>query len=530
MSRIAKDMMATTLPDKIAQCALNHYRNVLPSNGGKPQSTEWTVYAAIVAFRQHNRSNDQDLWVVSSATGSKCTSIRPVVSSFPTQNSQRQGRKRPHPDLINDDDDDDGDHKICSCYNGMVLKDSHAETLARRGLMAALWDELENLLQNKSTSLPLLEAISCSESKQQFQLRSDTSLHMYISDNPCGDATIYRIRKPTICNNKSTGQPETTINFTGAKIILSDRNGVSVVKQNESISSTLTCTNAAVDSKHESSQTVTVGREDVQQLGALRLKSSRSNIPSHLRSTSMSCSDKLVRWGVLGLGGALLSMYIPKPIVLSSICVSKDPRAVVGTDDDLGQLDALRRAIKKRIENALLPVAETEKDWDIQPPEVAVVTDVFENSKSSSESKHDDRMKKLADNTPINSKRVKKDSVCGTSINWHKASVQQAANAEVTIGATGLKRGKKPKCPADVLKTASRLSRYQFALSCKKCVSHSSEADACGHSSDAASYGKYKHKTSDSLLTKVATSALTQGPLAGWVRSGSQEDFELPNE
>lgn len=514
--------MATTLPDKIAQCSLNHYHKVIPSNGGKPQSTEWTVYAAIVASRQ------QELWVVSCATGSKCTSIRPVVSSFPTQTSQKQGRKRPHPDLGNGDDDD---HKICSCYNGMIVKDSHAETLARRGLMAALWDEVESLLQNKSTPRPLLEVISpSSEKRPQFQLRRGTSLHMYISDNPCGDATIYRIRKqPTTSNNESTDQPETSINFTGAKIILSDSNGISVVKQDESISSTLTCTNAPAGSKHASSQTVTVGREDVQQLGALRLKSSRSNIPSHLRSTSMSCSDKLVRWGVLGLGGALLSMYIPNPIVLSSICVSKDPRAV-DAKDDLGQLDALRRAIKDRIENALVSIAETEKGWDVKPPEVAVVGSVFEYSKSSSEARHDIRLNKLADNTSINSKCVKKDSVCGTSINWHQASVQHTANTEVTIGATGLKRGKKPKSPSDVLKAASRLSRYHFALRCNKCYSISPEVDAGDHDTDAASYRKYKQRASDSLLTGVATSALGAGPLAGWVRSGSQDDFELPDE
>ena len=513
-----------SLADRVAQCALNHYHSVLPSNGGKPQKSEWTVYAAIVACRQHpnlkNNDAQEELWVVSCATGSKCTAIRPVVSSLPTHHTtQKQGRKRPHPDSS----DEDNDHKICSCYNGMVLKDSHAETLARRGLVAVLWDEVENLLQNKPIPTPLLEAIPSSENRQQFQLRKDTSLHMYISDNPCGDGSIYRIKKPT--SNTGTDQPETTINFTGAKIILTDDNGEGVAKLDESISSTLTCTNAG-DSKHATSQIVTVGREDVQQLGALRLKSSRSNIPSHMRSMSMSCSDKLVRWGVLGLGGALLSMYIPNPIVLSSVCVSKDPRAV---DDkaDLGQLDALRRAITGRIGKALMMIAETEKGWNIKPPEVAVVSDTFENSKSSSEFRHDKRMIAVADNEPNSNKRVKKESVCGMSINW-QTSVQHAANTEVTIGATGLKRGKKPKSPTDVVNSSSRLSRYQFALRCMKCNSLSSETG--GHISDSSSYRKYKEAAANHLLSKVATSASGEGPLAGWVRSGSQDDFALPHK
>jgi len=408
----------------------------------------------------------------------------------------------------------------------MVLKDSHAETLARRGLMAVLWDEVENLLQNKPTPRPLLESVSSPSSsestRQQFQLRQDTSLHIYISDNPCGDSTIYRIKKPATSNN-STDQTESSINFTGAKIILSDRNGQSVVKQDESISSTLTCSNAA------SSIMVTVGREDVQQLGALRLKSSRSNIPSHLRSMSMSCSDKIVRWGVLGLQGALLSMYIPNPIVLSSICVSKDPRAVDGTAD-LGQLEALSRALKERIVSVLTSITEAEKGWNVKPPEVAVVNDVFENSKSASEYR---RQSEPADNTSNTKERATKESVCGMSINWHQTSNQQAANTEVTIGATGLKRGKKPKCPTDVLHSASRLSRYQFASRCRKCNSLSPETETDCHS-EVVSYRKYKEILSNQTLTRVATISVLGGtrgggPLVGWVRGGTEDDFDLPH-
>lgn len=519
----------TTLSDRISQCALNHYHNVLPSNGGKPQISEWTVYAAIICCR-HNTNNDDDkeLWVVSCATGSKCTSVRPIVSSLQTQITQsakKQGRKRPHSELTDNDD--------CSCFiNGIVLKDSHAEILARRGLMNVLWNEVENSLQNTPTSQPLLESIITSTGSNipQFQLLPDLSLHMYISDNPCGDASIYKIKKLTAtCNNNSADQVDSLLNFTGAKIILSNTyDQMNIAKQDGSITSTITCTNA--------SNIVTVGREDVQQLGALRLKSSRSNIPSHLRSTSMSCSDKIVRWGLLGLQGALLSKYIPAPIVLSSICVSKDPCAVNNEAINLGQLEALQRALKERIKTTLERVMEMEKGWNVSPPDCAVVNAAFHNSKSASEYRQDKRQHEKAVNTS-QKVCVPKESVCGTSINWQQSSCCLSKTdkrlTEITIGATGLKRGKKPKSMNDTMKAASRLSRYQFAVRCRKCSSLLPKPDTNVQSEEEVGYRKYKQRVANQTLTRVTSSILcgtngSEGPLVSWVRSGSDDDFDLP--
>lgn len=44
-----------------------------------------------------------------------------------------------------------------------------------------------------------------------------------------------------------------------------------------------------------------IDREQEQQLGALRIKSSRSNISEEGRTMSMSCSDKLAKWAYLGV-------------------------------------------------------------------------------------------------------------------------------------------------------------------------------------------------------------------------------------
>ena len=46
-------------------------------------------------------------------------------------------------------------------------------------------------------------------------------------------------------------------------------------------------------------------REVEQDVGVLRVKSGRSDIPERQRTTSMSCSDKICRWSTLGLEGEI---------------------------------------------------------------------------------------------------------------------------------------------------------------------------------------------------------------------------------
>eukprot|EP00956_Cyclotella_meneghiniana_P042740 scaffold249308_cov70-Cyclotella_meneghiniana.AAC.10 len=492
-------------------------------------------------------------------------------------------------------------------YNGMILKDSHAEVLARRSLMAVLWNEITISLHQASLSdtTESKESESKSLSKNpkcllemlplksdlglvQYRLRTDISLHMYISDSPCGDATIYEIKKLKLSDGNdhdSKGcceQFETEMNFTGAKLILDNDETEDGGRDKDFISDILTVvgTDSSEDGKHatnKSSSTIKLGREHTQQLGVLRLKSSRSNIPSHLRSTSMSCADKLVRWGLLGLQGTLLASFIPEPICLSSICVSKDPRSV-----NDGQFVALSRALKERISHNLEMLRRNRKCLGIAAPHVAIVDPSYENSKSVSEYRHmkssrkrsicdgdceqneTPQMKKSkidtgnkstrsisnhvqsevqASNNITEKLRAKKESPSGMSINWYQSQHDYKNNVEITIGATGLKRGKKPKFGCDVKKSASRLCRYNFISQWKECVELSSKGDALrakccvetGPNSNLAKdllvESKSYVQTKQKLVQLGVMSELecivgkSSGALKGWVRTGFGGDF-----
>lgn len=76
------------------------------------------------------------------------------------------------------------------------------------------------------------------------------------------------------------------------------------------------------------------GRTDIHCLGILRTKPGRiDSQPAH----SLSCSDKIARWTILGIQGSLLSYFLTKPIYLSTL--------VIG---DFFDADACERALHSR--------------------------------------------------------------------------------------------------------------------------------------------------------------------------------------
>ena len=274
---MARTVDAMRTSDRICSTAHAAFEN-LPR--GRPQLHEWTVLAAFVALVR--RGAVEDTAVIALATGNKCIGVR---------------------DMRDD---------------GSVLNDSHAETLARRALKYYLLREVAEHRRLCTRSSTVMEATAqgidkcsfgmlshdTSAAAGSFRLRPEVTLHLYISDSPCGDAAIY---DDGVVVSQSQGYRRT-----GAK--LTDVSGVSETSAGAAA--------ASLPLPSSSMQQL--------QLGAVRTKPGRSDLPADKVTTSMSCSDKIARWTCVaagGLTGAMLAHELAEPLALSSIVVSAGEEA-----------------------------------------------------------------------------------------------------------------------------------------------------------------------------------------------------------
>lgn len=495
-------------PEDIAKFALHHYDKVLPGNKGKPQKDrEWTVYAAIVVSQQRKERNNSknisntysELWVASCATGSKCCAYQP---------------------------DNDG----------LVICDSHAEVLAKRGLQRMLWMEIEHGLKlladdsfkgynnDDDDAHRLLDmSIGSDNNDVSFILRKSVQLHMYISDSPCGDASIYNIARGKDVDASSSQNEQ---NFTGAKIVVSDKICPEIVQLPTNQSA------------------IMIARENVQAKGELRLKSGRSNIPAHLRSTSHSCSDKLCLWFICGMQGLLLAQWIPQPIRLFSIMVSRDPKADInnGTIQECDQYIALHRALAQR---ALHTKSQHKHMKNIL--QVHIVDQHFLSGKTFSQASRSKYRRSELNNGGEPQPKIAKHSkilpAAGVSLNYQptlgKSNNSNAPswiircfnkdNLEVTVGVSGLKHGKKPKSKADVQRSSSRLCRsslFNYASECSMQLAENSTINSSLKNKDDIDgekipYSEFKRRLPETFISKEKNMALgnSVGALSGWIRS-----------
>ncbi|KAJ8005030.1 hypothetical protein DPEC_G00142410 [Dallia pectoralis] len=159
---------------------------------------------------------------------------------------------------------------------GDTVNDCHAEIISRRGFLRFLYAELQKHCEGSEDSI--FEPAN----DNKLRIKPDTTFHLYISTAPCGDGALF---DKSCSEDAGDGQGHQPLfeNAKQGKLRTKVENGEGTIPVESS--------------------TIVPTWDGIQHGERLR---------------TMSCSDKILRWNVLGLQGALLSHFM-QPIYLASI-------------------------------------------------------------------------------------------------------------------------------------------------------------------------------------------------------------------
>ncbi|DAZ98713.1 TPA: hypothetical protein N0F65_006745 [Lagenidium giganteum] len=357
---------------------------------------------------EHESASRDEFTVLSAATGTKCL-----------------GRRDMH-------------------ESGMVVNDCHAEVLARRAFLRYLYLELRNLGKCDATQ----SIFQRHEETGRLELKPQHSLHLFVSEAPCGDSAIYRLKKDVVDNYVN----ERVERAGGAtKDCCDGHEGSDHGKDAAVERSELRLTGAKHQNKRRrigssSESDACNDRESKfeQTIGATRVKSGRSDLPPDKQTLSMSCSDKLAKWNALGIQGTLLLQWF-EPLHLQSVVVSYDSAC----ESVAEQQQALQRALRGRLE-----VDELKPSLDLKSLCNVYITTAGDFQRV----------------------RTKDRQPASLALNWTRTESRWAPESskwpfvaskdvEVLIGATGLKEGAKKLSKLDAKameKVSSRLSKFNM--------------------------------------------------------------------
>ncbi|KAM5200937.1 LOW QUALITY PROTEIN: double-stranded RNA-specific adenosine deaminase [Hipposideros larvatus] len=163
---------------------------------------------------------------------------------------------------------------------GETVNDCHAEIVSRRGFIRFLYSEL--MKYNPQTAKDSI--FEPAKGGEKLQIKKSVSFHLYISTAPCGDGALF----DKSCSDRAVESTDSR----HYPVFENPKQG-------------------KLRTKVENGEgTIPVESSDiVPTWDGIRLGE---------RLRTMSCSDKILRWNVLGLQGALLTHFL-QPVYLKSV-------------------------------------------------------------------------------------------------------------------------------------------------------------------------------------------------------------------
>ncbi|KAM8751711.1 tRNA-specific adenosine deaminase 1 [Acanthopagrus schlegelii] len=409
--------------DEVARLCYERF-DQLPRRGKPEPGREWTLLAAVVKVTRCANSDADKMEVVSLGTGTKCI-----------------GRSTMSP-------------------KGDVLNDSHAEVIARRGCIRYLIQELHRAVSCRDSSV-----FRPADQQGKWKLQPGVSFVFFTSHTPCGDASIIPMTDsqsqpcPPVTavkeqeeadgggdlkrkaeepgEGKNTKLPRFEDQETEGEdrrdpkqSFCSNASRSDALSQSPAAETPQTVSQVAAcldrrcrgpsdsaglhpqvpDVHRTGAKCVPGGPADplrpgigYHSAGVLRVKPGRGE-----PTLSLSCSDKMASWGVLGFQGALLSHYLQEALYFSTVVVGKCPYSQ----------EVMHRALVTRCSH----VSALPAGFSVCPPVLFQSSLEFSFSQGQTELQHKDGQGRI--------------SPCGAAISWCNVPEQP-----IDVTANGYKHG-----------------------------------------------------------------------------------------